>query len=93
MLDCQKTLSMALQIQKPVLSVIESEFICPNCGQNYKIVSEEGGKKQAEKFKVEFLGSVPIDLKIREQEDKGSKIAFEPFREIERRIHEKLNKN
>ncbi len=89
--DCQKTLSMVLQMQKSVLGVIESEFICPSCGQHHKIFGEEGGKKLADQFNVEFLGSVPIDLKLRKQEDKGLELAFEPFREIARRIHEKLN--
>ncbi|MFX1534020.1 MAG: Mrp/NBP35 family ATP-binding protein [Promethearchaeota archaeon] len=94
LLDCQKSLSMALQMNKPVLGVVEnmSEFICPGCGQSHKIFGEGGGKKLAEKYNVDFLGSVPIDLSLREQEDKGLEQAFEPFREIARRIHEKLNK-
>ena len=85
---------MVLQMNKPVLGVVEnmSEFICPGCGQSHKIFGEGGGKKLAKQFDVDFLGSVPIDPRLREEEDKGLEQAFEPFREIARRIHEKLNK-
>lgn len=94
LLDCQKSLSMVLQMNKPVLGVVEnmSEFICPSCGQSHKIFGEGGGQKLAKKFNVDFLGSIPIDLKLREQEDTGLEHAFEPFREIAKNIHEKLNK-
>ncbi|MFX0094196.1 MAG: P-loop NTPase, partial [Candidatus Hodarchaeota archaeon] len=78
---------------KPLLGIIEnmSEFICPKCNEKHHIFGEGGGKQLAEQFNTELLGSIPIQPKLREQEDRGLTRPFESFRGIAKRIEEKLN--
>ena len=40
-------------------------------GKKYKIFGEGGVKKTAEEFEKEFLGEIPINLKIGEAGDNG----------------------
>lgn len=93
LLDCRKSASMVLQMKKPLFGIIEnmSEFICPNCNARHRIFGEGGGAKLAQEFSTELLGSVPIQLKLREQEDEGLSRPFEPFGDIAKRIEEKLS--
>jgi ATP-binding protein involved in chromosome partitioning len=46
-------------------------YHCPNCGHEAHIFGEDGGKRLAQETGVPALGSMPLDLKIREQADSG----------------------
>lgn len=46
-------------------------FCCPNCGHQEHIFGEDGGKRMAAEFNVPLLGSMPLNLKIRQQADSG----------------------
>jgi ATP-binding protein involved in chromosome partitioning len=48
-----------------------SYFLCPHCGGRTEIFSHGGGKTEAEKLGVPFLGDIPLDTKIRETSDSG----------------------
>ena len=48
-----------------------SYFICDNCNQKHFIFSNDGAKKEAEKFQIPFLGSLPISKDLRIQSDEG----------------------
>lgn len=73
LLDARKGLKMFEKVSVPVLGVIENmaTFHCPNCGHEEHIFGEDGGKRLAEECGVPVLGSMPLDLKIRQQADAG----------------------
>jgi ATP-binding protein involved in chromosome partitioning len=56
-----------------------SYFICPHCNEQTNIFSHGGGVALAKEMSVPFLGSIPIDLAIREGGDLGKPItAIQP---------------
>ncbi|MGB9832889.1 MAG: P-loop NTPase, partial [Caldisericum exile] len=46
-------------------------FRCPHCGTKTEIFGAGGGKKLAESQGVPFLGSVPLEVQVREGGDDG----------------------
>ena len=48
-----------------------SYFICDKCNEKHFIFSSDGAKKEAEKFQIPFLGSLPISKNLRIQSDEG----------------------
>ncbi len=100
LLDARKGLKMFNKVEVPVLGVIEnmSIHICSECGHAEHIFGEGGGVRMAEEQGVDFLGSLPLDIKIREQADSGnptvaampeSKVS-EIYREIARKTAARL---
>ncbi len=73
LLDARKGLRMFEKVSTPVLGVIENMAVyhCPNCGHEAHIFGQHGGQRLAEDGQVTLLGSLPLDLKIREQADSG----------------------
>lgn len=73
LLDARKGLKMFEKVEVPVLGVIEnmSIHICSRCGHAEHIFGADGGRNMAEEYGVNFLGSLPLDIKIREQADGG----------------------
>ena len=45
--------------------------ICSNCGHVEHIFGQGGGEQMCRDYKVPFLGSLPLDIKIREHADSG----------------------
>ncbi len=74
LLDARKGLKMFEKVEVPVLGVVEnmSIHICSECGHAEHIFGEGGGARMAEQHKVDFLGSLPLDIRIREQGDSGN---------------------
>jgi len=73
LLDARKALNMFRKVDVPVLGIIEnmSYFLCPSCGHRAEIFSHGGARATAQKYGVDFLGEIPLDLAIREQTDAG----------------------
>ncbi len=73
LLDAQKGLKMFEKVNVPVLGIVEnmSVHICSQCGHAEPIFGTGGGQKMAEKYGVELLGSLPLDISIREHADGG----------------------
>jgi ATP-binding protein involved in chromosome partitioning len=100
LLDARKGLNMFKQVDVPVLGIVEnmSYFLCPHCGGRSEIFSHGGARQEADRLGTEFLGEVPLDLKIRETSDGGTPITVvEPdnpyalvFRQMAARIWEKV---
>jgi ATP-binding protein involved in chromosome partitioning len=100
LLDARKGLNMFKKVDVPVLGIVEnmSYFLCPHCGGRSEIFSHGGARHEAERLATEFLGEVPLDLKIRETSDAGRPITIsEPdnphalvFRDMAARIWEKV---
>ena len=74
LLDAKKALKMFEKVNVPVLGVIEnmSVHVCSNCGHAEHIFGEGGGEAMAEQYDIDLLGSLPLDLRIREGVDSGN---------------------
>src|ERR1700720_865957 len=64
------------KVEVPVVGIVEnmSYFLCPHCGGRSEIFSHGGARQEAERLGTEFLGEVPLDLKIREAPHGGTPI-------------------
>ena len=73
LIDAQRGLSMFEKVNVPVLGVIENMgmHICSECGHTEAIFGEGGGIAMSKKNKVELLGSLPLDIAIRQNADSG----------------------
>jgi len=73
LLDARKAYKMFEKVDIPVLGVVEnmSTHICSKCGHEEHIFGQDGGRKMAEQYELNFLGDVPLDLSIRENADSG----------------------
>lgn len=100
LLDAQRGLGMFEKVNVPVLGIVEnmSIHICSNCGHEEAIFGEGGGAAMAERNRVDFLGSLPLDITIRQFADCGRPtVAADPdgrpaqiYREIARKAAAKL---
>ncbi|HZS47329.1 MAG TPA: Mrp/NBP35 family ATP-binding protein [Blastocatellia bacterium] len=73
MSDVRKATNMFLQVQVPIIGIVEnmSYFLCPTCSEKHEIFGHGGGATLARHFNVPFLGEVPLSLGIREGGDEG----------------------
>jgi ATP-binding protein involved in chromosome partitioning len=73
LLDARKALKMFEKVEVPVLGIVENmaTHICTNCGHEEHVFGEGGGQRKAEQYGVPLLGSLPLDIRIREQADGG----------------------
>ena len=72
-LDARKALRMFEKVQVPVLGLIENMavHVCTNCGHVEHLFGHGGGERMAAQYGVPLLGSLPLELAIREQGDAG----------------------
>jgi ATP-binding protein involved in chromosome partitioning len=73
LMDAKKGLKMFEKVGIPILGVVENMavHVCSNCGHAEHIFGAEGGTRMAEQYGVELLGSLPLDIRIRENADSG----------------------
>lgn len=73
LLDARKGLKMFEKVGIPILGIVEnmSIYVCPNCNHQEHIFGEGGGQKMCDEYNTTFLGSLPLNLSIREQADTG----------------------
>jgi ATP-binding protein involved in chromosome partitioning len=74
LLDARKALKMFEKVEVPVLGIVENmaTHICSSCGHEEHIFGEGGGARMAAQYEVPYLGSLPLDIRIREQADGGN---------------------
>ncbi|WP_332686108.1 iron-sulfur cluster carrier protein ApbC [Devosia sp.] len=72
-LDARKALKMFEKVEVPVLGLIENMavHVCSNCGHAEHVFGEGGGERMAAQYGVALLGSLPLEIGIREQGDAG----------------------
>ena len=100
LLDAQKGLRMFQQVSVPVLGLVEnmSMHVCSNCGHAEPIFGQGGGERMARRYDTELLGSLPLDIRIRERADSGEPIvisepegpAAQAYRDIARKAAARL---
>jgi ATP-binding protein involved in chromosome partitioning len=100
LIDARKGLKMFEKVGVPILGVVEnmSLHICSNCGHEERIFGEGGGERMCKDYGNEFLGALPLDIRIREETDSGKPtVVAEPesrvaeiYRAIARRVAVKV---
>jgi ATP-binding protein involved in chromosome partitioning len=91
LLDARKGLIMFQKMGVPILGLVEnmSFFECPECNHRTEIFSHGGAKAAAEKLGIDFLGAIPIELKVRSGSDEGLPITVaEPDHAVSRAFAE-----
>ncbi len=73
LMDARKGLKMFEKVDVKILGIVEnmSTHICSKCGHEEHIFGAGGGEKMCAEYNVEFLGGLPLDIRIREQTDSG----------------------
>jgi ATP-binding protein involved in chromosome partitioning len=73
LLDAVKGIEMFRKVDIPVLGVVENMavHICTECGHAEHIFGEGGAERLAKDYDAPVLGSLPLDLKIRQAADAG----------------------
>jgi ATP-binding protein involved in chromosome partitioning len=85
LLDARKAYKMFEKVNVPVLGVIEnmSTHICSQCGHEEHIFGAGGGDAMAKDYGIDMLGSLPLDITIRQNADNGEPtVVKEPDGEI-----------
>jgi ATP-binding protein involved in chromosome partitioning len=100
LLDARKGFKMFEKVEVPILGIVEnmSTHICSNCNHEEHIFGQGGGERMAEEYGVNFLGALPLDIRIREETDTGKPtVVTDPetrisqiYREIARKTAAKL---
>ena len=71
--DVRRAATMFSKVNVPILGVVEnmSYFECPHCGERSEIFSHGGAARLAETLGVPCLGSIPLDVRLRQGGDEG----------------------
>ena len=77
-LDAKKALAMFQKVNVHVLGIVENMavHVCSNCGHEEHLFGEGGGQRMAAQYAVPLLGSLPLDVAIREQGDAGRPVVI-----------------
>ena len=72
-LDARKALKMFEKLEIPVLGLVENMavHVCTQCGHAEHVFGQGGAQRMATQYGVPLLGSLPLQLDIREQGDAG----------------------
>jgi len=85
LLDAKKGIKMFEKVGVPILGIVENMavHVCEQCGHVEHIFGDEGGKRLAAEYKMDYLGALPLNLSIRVQADNGRPtVVSEPEGEI-----------
>src|SRR5471032_3362188 len=101
LIDARKGLKMFEKVGIPILGIVEnmSTHICSKCGHEEHIFGSGGAAKMCKDYNTELLGSLPLDIHIREQADSGKPTVVadpdgriaEIYRRIARRVAVKIS--
>ena len=100
LMDARKGLKMFEKVGIKIVGIVEnmSTHICSKCGHEEHIFGSGGGEKMCADYNTELLGSLPLDIRIREQTDSGKPtVVADPdgnvaktYKQIARRIAVKI---
>jgi ATP-binding protein involved in chromosome partitioning len=85
LLDARKGIKMFEKVGVPILGIVENMavHVCSNCGHAEHIFGEGGGMKLAQQYGTDYLGGLPLDIRIRLQADSGKPtVVSEPDGEV-----------
>jgi len=100
LIDARKGLKMFEKVSVPILGIVENMALhtCSQCGHQEHIFGEGGAERMGKDYGIEVLGSLPLDIAIREQADSGRPTvvadpdgpAAQIYRRIARRVAVKI---
>jgi ATP-binding protein involved in chromosome partitioning len=100
LIDARKGLKMFEKVNIPILGIVEnmSIHICSKCGHEEHIFGTGGGERMGQDYGIELLGSLPLEMAIREMTDGGKPTVVgapdsrtaEIYRAIARRVAVKI---
>jgi len=103
LIDARKGLKMFEKVGIPILGVVEnmSTHICSQCGHEEHIFGQGGAERMCKEYGTELLGSLPLDIEIREHADSGKPTVVadpdgrtaEIYRAIGRRLAVKIGES
>jgi len=72
----RRGIAMFEKVNVPILGLIEnmSSYTCPHCGHRDDIFGHGGGRQEAARLGVPFLGAVPLVAAIRDGGDRGEPV-------------------
>jgi ATP-binding protein involved in chromosome partitioning len=73
-LDARRAIQLVGKMGVPILGIIEnmSEFVCPKCGESYKLFGDGAAKKASQEYGIDYLGTLPLDPRIITLSDEGT---------------------
>jgi ATP-binding protein involved in chromosome partitioning len=73
LIDAKKGIRMFEKVGVPILGVVENMavHVCEKCGHAEHVFGEGGGARMAKDFGVDYLGGLPLNLRIRLDADNG----------------------
>jgi ATP-binding protein involved in chromosome partitioning len=100
LIDARKGLKMFEKVNIPILGIVENMAMhtCTQCGHVEHIFGAGGGQRMAGDYKVDYLGGLPLDIRIREEADSGKPtLVSDPdgplsaiYRQIARKVAAKI---
>jgi ATP-binding protein involved in chromosome partitioning len=87
LLDAIKGLKMFEKVGVPILGIVENMAIhvCSQCGHAEHVFGAGGAERMSKEYGVTVLGSLPLDIRIREQADSGRPtVVADPDSEVAR---------
>jgi ATP-binding protein involved in chromosome partitioning len=71
--DVRKSIDFCRHLEMPILGLIENfaGLVCPKCGELIHPFGSGGGNATAQRYHLEFLGSLPMDMRLVEAGDQG----------------------
>jgi ATP-binding protein involved in chromosome partitioning len=100
LLDAKKAIKMFEKVGVPILGIVENMavHVCSQCGHAEHVFGQEGGKRMAAEYQMDYLGALPLDMQIRLQADSGKPtVVAEPagpvaelYRSIARQVAAKI---
>ena len=96
LLDARKGLKMFEKVGIPILGIVENMamHVCSKCGHTEHIFGQGGGERMSKEYDVDYLGGLPLDIRIREQADSGRPTVVAdpdgPISQVYRQIARKL---
>ena len=69
----RRGIAMFEKVNVKILGIVEnmSYYVCPHCHEHDDVFGHGGGKREAERMEVPFLGEIPLFTEIRICGDKG----------------------
>ena len=77
--DIRKSISFCKTVRLKTLGIVENMagFKCPHCSEAIDLFSSGGGEKTAKSQGLNFLGSIPFDLRVVAAGDSGVPVMFQ----------------
>ena len=78
LIDARRAINFAQKLEIPTIGIVEnmSGLVCPHCGGRIELFGIDGGRHEADRQGIAFLGVVPIDPAVREGGDTGRPIVL-----------------